>query len=244
LAQSTRIVELSYEITFLGLTGFRIDFSGQFTGNSYDVQSHTFKQGLIKAMTIQYEGRNRAWGSFLPHAAQPTGGGLSLVVGGKTRTWAAQYGPGGMLSEQHSPDWKPAPQQVIPADQRLKSLDPLSAAMSVGLMGDAACDRTVPSNDGKRRIDVILKKIGTDTAAAAGVPQAKSDLIVCEVYTKRIAGEFDDAPKEAESERERPMKIWLGRLDDTPFRYPVKLEASAALGTVHGRLLSFRETMK
>src|SRR6476469_2455026 len=96
LAQSTRVVELSYEITFLGLTGFRIDFSGQFTGNSYDVQSHTFKQGLIKAMTIQYEGRNRAWGSFLQNAVQPTGGGLSLVVGGTTRTWAAQYGPGGM----------------------------------------------------------------------------------------------------------------------------------------------------
>jgi hypothetical protein len=116
--------------------------------------------------------------------------------------------------------------------------------MSVGLAGDAACDRTVPSNDGKRRIDVILKKIGTEPMAASGVPQAKSDLLICEVFTRRVAGEFDEAPKEAESERERPMKLWFARLDDTPFRYPVKLEASSGLGTIHGRLISFQETMK
>ena len=81
-------------------------------------------------------------------------------------------------------------------------------------------------------------------AAGSGVPQAKGDLLVCEIYTKRVAGEFDDAPKEAESERERPMKIWLARLDDTEFRYPVKLEANSALGTIHGRLISFKETVK
>ena len=55
LAQSARAVELSYEITFLGLTGFRIDFSGRFTGNGYDVQSHTFKQGLIKVRPASWQ---------------------------------------------------------------------------------------------------------------------------------------------------------------------------------------------
>ena len=60
----------------------------------------------------------------------------------------------------------------------------------------------------------------------------------------RIAGEFDDAPQEAESERERPMRLWLARMDDTPYRYPTKLEASTGFGTIRGRLLYFRETMK
>lgn len=244
LAQQARTVELSYEITFLGLTGFRIDFSGRFAGNSYDVQSHTFKQGLIKAVTVHYEGRNRATGIVAPSGGIPTGGSLSIVVGDKPRTWLAQYGAGGMVQDKHTPDWKPAPQQVIPEDQRLHSLDPLSAAVSVGLAGDAACDRTVPSNDGKRRIDVILKKVGSEPLANSGITQARSDLLVCEIYTKRIAGEFDDAPKEAETERERPMKIWLARLDDTPFRYPVKLEASTTFGTIRGKLLSFSEQQK
>ena len=36
----------------------------------------------------------------------------------------------------------------------------------------------------------------------------------------------------------------FARMDDTPFRYPVKLEASTGFGTIRGRLLSFRETPK
>jgi hypothetical protein len=244
MAQQGRHVEIGYDITFLGFTGFRIDFSGTFTGARYDVRSHTFKEGMMRAVTIQYDGQNRAWGGFSPQGILPSGGSLSIMVGGKPRTWAAQYGPGGALKEQHNPEWKPQPEQIIPEDQRLGSLDPLSAAMSVGAAGDAACDRTVPSNDGKRRIDVILKKVGTEPAATSGVPQAKSDMLVCEIYTKRIAGEFYDAPKEAETERERPIRIWLARLDDTPFRYPVKLEALTGFGTIRGRLIKFQETMK
>jgi hypothetical protein len=244
LAQQTRQVEASYDITFLGFAGFRIDFNGTFAGTRYDVQSHTFKEGMMRAVTIHYDGRNRAWGGFSPHGATPTGGSLALVVGDKTRTWLTQYGPGGSLQEKHNPDWKPNPDQTIPEDKRLGSLDPLSAAMSVGSAGDAACDRTVPSNDGKRRIDVILKRIGSEPAGTSGVPQAKGDLLVCEIYTKRIAGEFFDAPKEAETERERPIRIWLARLDDTPFRYPVKLEATTGFGTIRGRLMKFSETMK
>lgn len=243
-AQPVRQVNVGYEITFLGLTGFRIDFSARFTGSTYDVQSHTFKQGLIKAVTVNYDGRNRAWGGFTSSGAQPSGGSLSIMVGDKPRTWMAQYSPAGLMKETHTPEWKPTPQQVIPEDQRIGSLDPLTAAISVGLAGDAACDRTIPSNDGRRRIDVILKKVGTEPAAASGVPQAKGDLIICEIYTKRIAGEFHDAPKEAETERERPMKLWLARLDDSQFRYPVKLEATTGFGTIHGRLLSFAETVK
>src|SRR3954471_10378800 len=218
MAQQARLVEASYDITFLGFTGFRIDFSGVFNGTSYDVQSHTFKEGMMRAVTIHYDGRNRALGIFGPRGIIPTVGSLSIVVGDKPRTWLAQYSGGQLVQETHTPDWKPQPDQIIPDDQRAASLDPLSAAMSVGAAGDAACDRTVPSNDGKRRIDVILKKVGTEPASTAGVPQARGDLLVCEIYTKRIAGEFSDAPKEAETERERPIRIWLARMDDTPFR--------------------------
>ncbi len=85
---------------------------------------------------------------------------------------------------------------------------------------------------------------GSVGPATAGVPQAKGDLLVCEIFTRRIAGEFHDAPKEAETERERPIRIWLARLDDTPFRYPVKMEATTGFGTLRGRLLSFKETLK
>lgn len=240
-AQSDRHVEVGYEITFAGFSGFRIDFTAKFDGNRYDVESSTFKEGLLRVVTIHYVGRNRAWGGFLPEGAQPEGGSMSIVVGDKTRTWLAQYGPDGEMREQHNPEWKPWPEVVIPEDKRRGSLDPLSGALSVGMAGAAACEQTVPSNDGKRRIDVMLRKVGTETPAQAGVPQARGELLVCEVHTRRVAGEFHDAPKEAESKREDTMRLWFARLDDSDFRYPVKLEAKTGFGTIRGRLLFFRQ---
>jgi hypothetical protein len=241
MAAETRQVEVGYAITYLGFTGFRIDFKARFDDQAYDVESHTFKEGLIKAVTINYDGRNRAWGALSQQGARPTGGSLSIIVGDKPRTWLAQYGPNGTLNEKSQPEWKPAPGQAIPEDKRIGSLDPLSAALSVGFAGDSACDRTIPSNDGKRRIDVILKKIGTESPTTAGVPGARGDLLVCEVYTHRVAGEFYDAPQEAESKKEQPMKLWFARLDDSPFRYPAKLEAQTGFGTIYGKLLWFKE---
>lgn len=240
-AEQGRQVEIGYAITYLGFTGFRIDFKARFDNGRYDAESHTFKEGLIKAVTIAYEGRNRAWGGFTAQGGRPGGGSLSIVVGRQPRTWLAQYGADGRLTDTHTPPWQPRPDQAIPDSDRNGSLDPLSAALSVGLRGDAACDTPVPSNDGKRRIDVIFKKVGTESPEAAGVPAAKGDLLVCEIYTKRVAGEFYDAPKEAETKREEPMRLWFARLDDTPFRYPVKLEAKQSIGTIYGTMLSFNE---
>ena len=239
-ASAPRQVDIAYEITFAGLSGFRIDLTAKFTGSSYDIESRTFKEGLLRAVTMHYDGRNRAWGGFSTQGARPAAGSLSIVVGDKPRTWVAQYA-GGTIQETHNPAYKPSPQNAISEEQRRGSLDPLSAALSVGMAGDAACDRTVQTNDGKRRIDVIIKKVGTEPAAKAGVPGAQGDLLICEISTKRVAGEFDEAPKEAEAERDRPMRVWFARLDQTQMRYPAKLEAHTGFGTIRGRILSFRE---
>lgn len=239
-AQVARQVEIGYEITFAGFAGFRIDLNARFNGTNYDVETKTFKEGLLRAVTMHYVGRNRAWGAFSSQGALPSAGSLSIVVGDKPRTWMAQYA-GSAIQETHNPEWKPPPQHTISDEQRRGSLDPLSAALSVGFAGDGACDRTVQTNDGKRRIDVIIKKIGTESPAKAGVPGALGDLLVCEIYTRRVAGEFDDAPKEAETERERPIRIWLAKLDQTQIRYPAKLEAHTGFGSIRGKMLWFRE---
>ena len=151
---------------------------------------------------------------------------VGRVARGRTGQYlaAVQYLAGGFLQETHQPVWKPTPQQAIPDTDRQGSLDPLSAALSVGLAGDAACDKPVRTNDGKRRIDIIFRKIGMEPAASTG-----------------IAGAQGDAPKEAETERERPIKIWLARFDQSPIRFPGKLEAQTFLATIRGKLLYFRE---
>lgn len=240
-AQDARQVDIAYEITFGGISGFRIDVTARFNGSRYDVETTTYKEGMLKAVTMNYVGRNRAWGGFTTQGAQPAAGSLSINVDGKPRTWLAQYGAGGFLQETHTPVWKPTPQQTISDADRKDSLDPLTAALSVGFAGDAACDKTVRSNDGKRRIDVLFRKVGMEPAAATGIPGARGDVLVCEIYTRRIAGEFDEAPKEAETERERPVRIWLARFDDSKIRYPGRLEAQTLFATIRGKILSFRE---
>ncbi|CAN5790262.1 hypothetical protein BH11PSE3_BH11PSE3_51300 [soil metagenome] len=239
--QDARQIEIGYEITFAGFAGFRIDVTARIDGNRYDVETSTFKEGMLKAMTMHYLGRNRAWGGFTTQGAQPSAGTLSIVVGEKPRAWTAQYGAGGALKEAHTPDWKPTPKQVIPDSDRAGSLDPLSAALSVGFAGDAACDRTVMSNDGKRRVDIIVRKVGMEPAAATGIPGAIGDVLVCTLFTKRVSGEFEEAAKEAETERERPIKVWLARFDQSQIRFPGKLEASTGFGTIRGKVLFFRE---
>src|SRR3954471_24396723 len=86
-AQDARQVEIGYEITFAGFAGFRIDVTARIDGNRYDVETSTFKEGMLKAMTMHYIGRNRAWGGFTTQGAQPSAGTLSIVVGDKPRAW-------------------------------------------------------------------------------------------------------------------------------------------------------------
>ena len=77
LAQDARQVEIGYEITFAGISGFRIDVTARFNGATYDVETSTFKVGTLKAMTMNYVGRNRAWGGFSPQGARPAAGELA-----------------------------------------------------------------------------------------------------------------------------------------------------------------------
>ena len=81
-AQEARQVDIAYEITFGGIAGFRIDVTARFNGTSYDVESTTFKEGMLKAVTMNYFGRNRAWGGFssLKHVTRYIQPGLELIA--------------------------------------------------------------------------------------------------------------------------------------------------------------------
>src|SRR5258708_12856315 len=93
LAQDARQIELGYEITFAGISGFRIDVTARFNGTTYDVESNTFKVGTLKAMTMNYVGRNRAGGGFSAQGARPSPGSLSILGAATPRTRPAPYPP-------------------------------------------------------------------------------------------------------------------------------------------------------
>lgn len=240
-AEEPRQVEAAYEVTLAGLAGLRVEFRAQFDGARYDIQTHSFKQGVLRALTAHFEGYNRAWGRFTSYGAEPAGGSLSIVAGDKPRTWEVRYGQDGALQESHRPEWKPQPLHVIPVDKKNGSLDPLSGALVVAMAGDAACNRMVLANDGKRRVDVTLRKVGVEAPAKADTPGARGDLLVCDADVRRAAGEFDTPTAATANKPVPPVRLWLARLDDTPFRYPVKFETASSFGVVRGRMVYFRE---
>jgi hypothetical protein len=160
----------------------------------------------------------------------PVGGTLSAVSGDQKRTWQVHYQPDGALQETHAPPWQPSPRQTVGEMDRRGSLDPLSAILSIGMKGDAACERTVATFDGRRRIDVVLRKIG-----------AEGETLICEARLRPVAGELSD---DARSSLGRPVTLWLARLDSSQIHYPVRLEGQSGLGAVQGRMVSVTRQLK
>ena len=196
---------------------------------------------MLKAITMNYVGRNRAWGGFSPQGARPSAGSLSIMVGDTPRTWLAQYGASGFLQETHTPVWKPTPQQAIPDADKQGSLDPLSAALSVGLAGDAACDA----------------RCGPTTASAASTscsarsawspprrPAFRARKATC--WSARCTPSACPASSTTRPRRPRPSASGRSRSGSPAstrrqIRYPGKLEAQTVFATIRGRLLYFRE---
>ena len=69
-ADDGRMVEGGYEITFAGFTGFRIDFTARVDSGGYDVESHAFKEGVLKH---HYELRGAARQTATPRARGGSG---------------------------------------------------------------------------------------------------------------------------------------------------------------------------
>ncbi|MEI9900232.1 MAG: hypothetical protein WDN31_09010 [Hyphomicrobium sp.] len=240
-AQESRQVEVGYAITYLGFTGFRIDFTARFDDQHYDVESHTFKEGLIKAVTIGYDGKNRAWGGFAPQSARPSGGSLSIMVAASRAPGWRNMAPTDRYRRRISRNGSRAPTRRSRRQARGLARSPVGRPLGRhGGRRGVRPDRGVERRQAAHRHHPEEDRHGVRGDGGRG-GGARGDLLVCEIYTKRIAGEFDEAPAEAESKREEPMKVWFARFDDSTFRYPAKLEAKQSLGTVRGDILFFRE---
>ena len=227
-----------------GFAGFRIDFSGALRRRQLRRREpHLQGRHDASAVTMHYDGRNRAWGGFSPQGAQPD---RRLAVDRGRRqaahlaraVWRRRHGAGDSTTRNGSPRRSRRSPTTSASARSIRCRRRSSSASA----GDAACDRTVPSNDGKRRIDVILTqdrhRAGRDRRRAAGARAT--------CWSARSTPSASPANSTTRPRKPRPSasgrcRIWLARLDDTPFRYPVKLEASTGFGTIRGRLLSFRE---
>ena len=61
------------------------------------------------------------------------------------------------------------------------------------------------------------------------------------LFARQPFGRFDRDRASRNLVRRGRRAMCVARLDDTPFRYPVRLEAKTGFGTIRGKTLFFRE---
>lgn len=235
-----RAIEMAYEVSVAGFNGFVIDLVARFDGDRYIVNTNSYKIGVLRMLTARYGGRNRAWGTLSDEGARPAGGSIAVENRDTLRRWEVRYDGSRVAHEVHDPNYTPKPEHEIADSDKTGSFDPLTAGFHLAFARDA-CERPIPIFDGRRRIDILVKRVGTEPARDAAIEGARGDAVICEVTSRRVAGEFQAARPETERQPPRPLRAWLAHLDSSNARYIARLEADTGFGTLRGRVTRFRE---
>jgi len=138
--------------------------------------------------------------------------------------------------------------EVVTRDQRVHSLDPVTALLQMvaHVAIEHTCTILVPIFDGKRRFDITGRDEGYDMIQGDdyGVYTGKARL--CGTDFKMISGEWKDREHarfwqktETESGRE-PFHIWMASPANGLPEIPVRLESGSIAGLVVGHLSSWR----
>ncbi|QQS14313.1 MAG: DUF3108 domain-containing protein [Rhodospirillales bacterium] len=230
-------VRLEYEFTVGGARVFRAGGDLRIDGARYLVDTDFNKEGLAAAFSSTFNGRNRAWGTFVPGGVSPASGWSWIQFKSKVRTWLVGYTGAGSFSETHEPQLAVKTHKAVTPEQKNGAFDPLTATLTAVFTGASACDRTYPIFDSKRRFDVTLSRLRTETVKPTEIPAARGEAVVCAARMTRIAGYDDDDLRKNAYEKD-PPKLWLATVDGLDRPIPVKMEMATSFGVVHGRLKS------
>ena len=165
-AQDARQVDIAYEITFAGISGLphrrhrplqRLELRRRdqhLQGRRAEGRHHELRRPQPRLGRLHDPGR----------ATDARDRCRSASTASRAPGWRSTA-PRASCRRPTIPVWKPTPQQTISDADRKDSLDPLSAALSVGFAGDAACDKTVRS---QRRQAAHRRAVPQDRHGARG----------------------------------------------------------------------------
>lgn len=223
-------VELRYDITVAGISGLRVDVTGQVLPDRYEARTQIRNQGLLGALAGTYRAQNAATGYLAAGRAQPATADAVIQNKNKERRMAISYPGGGRIAISYSPPNTPKPGREVSEGQSNGSYDPLNAAIVALLGRDEPCAAPVPIYDGRKRFDLVPTARGTETLKGGGNAYA-GPALRCDLTLRKIAGYKPDDQDDKDSWDDHPARIWLARLGDSQRYYPVRLEVDTALGT-------------
>lgn len=233
--QQSRVIVLEYEVHIIGLRTLSVDTVTRIDGGRYQFDMKVQNEGVLRALTAAFASRNQATGTFGPNGVTPGTGYTGIAVGRDfRRTWVVRYLPDGSLDETYTnldqpENFKPT------AAQKKGSVDPATALMVAGFSPGGPCNRTIKMFDSKRRFDLVAGPASRQVLPEGFTTLFSGETQTCEMRMVKIAGYGDGNPKDQATDDE-PIRVWLGKLDDSGLEFPVRVTLSTGWGTLVGRL--------
>ncbi len=234
--QQSRVIVLEYEVHIIGLKTLTVDTVTRIDGTRYQLDMSVRNEGVLRALTAAFASRNQAIGTLSANGVAPAAGYTGIAVGRDfRRTWAVRYLPDGSLDETYTN--LDQPESFKPtAEQKKGSVDPATGLIVAAFSPGGACNRTIKMFDSKRRFDLVAGPATKQVLHEGFTPLFAGETQTCEMRMVKVAGYGGDGNPKDQATDEEPIRVWLGKLDDSGIEFPVRVTLSTGWGTLVGRL--------
>jgi len=227
---------MGYELTWHGILVYRMSSEATIAPDFYRLGYSGTTLGLFDLL-IDYRSHAEAAGRLANGTSRPEHYRLDARWHGERRQAVLDYGPDGQVATHVVPPPESEDIDPVPLPMRENTVDPLSAALLVGIDGgqDGAelCAGTTRVFDGRQRYDMKLENLGRVELPKGERSAYSGPALKCRVTVLRLAG-FSQGSF-AEPQRP-PTLVWLARVARNKIMLPVKIEIDTGLGAVDGTL--------
>jgi len=243
LAESLRA---TYALSIIGVPIGNADAAASIENGAYKVDIGLRLSGLA-AMVTKAKGAATANGAIANATVLPNAYANTTANANETRTVRMGLNAGTVRAVEISPPFLDMDERV-PVTQAHKTsvLDPVSAlVMSVPpgqpLVGQAACDRTIPVYDGLVRFNVSLFFKGVRNVQAKGYSGPVS---VCSARYTPISGYKLDSQSTRYMAENRDLEVWLAPLEQAHVVAPYYIKVGTKSGTLVIQAVDFHVTQQ
>jgi hypothetical protein len=227
-------VKTRYGISLIGLPFGSASVNGTLEPSSYRIELQAKLTGMASILSSS-KGAATATGSIPNNRVSPATYATTSSNGDVTRVVRMAVKDNTVEDTEITPPWDPSPDRVPVTDADKRGIvDPMSALIMTvpgtgGVVGPAACNRTIPVYDGAARFDVDLTFVGTRKVKTKGFA---GDVAVCSARYRPIAGHRPNRPGTKFMADNKEMEAWLAPVGQSRLVVPYRISVMTMIGTV------------
>jgi hypothetical protein len=238
-AGEPRRLSFDYEVYVGGINAIRLGFDAVLERARYDMGMRLATQGVAGWM-FDWKMTAESRGEVRDGRVKPTLARGDSIWRGKSRKLHLEYGPDGAVRARTDPPFDPAQREPVPPALRAGTRDLpgalFSALRAIGRAG--RCDHIEKVFDARRRYDLVLEHVGTDTLAPSDYSPYGGPAIVCRLRVEMIAGRRLDNDPDRRRAAARYATVWLARVFEDAPPLPVRFQYELTLGSMTAYLKS------